>query len=342
MPVGSSRVRVLTSADLAENFDLADLVDMVQEGYTAAALGDLVERPRDQLDASNTKTVISVCPAIWTEASSVGVYMYTGGNRGQAVPQKVMMLFRTEDGGLEAIIESGWLSWARTGASGAVATRALGRADAQTLGIIGTGRQARAQVAALTATRRYTAAFCFGRDEGRRIAFAEDMQRRYGIAMTPLPSAEEVVERCDVLCTTTNSRTPVFDGAALRPGTHINAIGQHYPDRRELDTRTVAGARLYADRVERARTEDGELAIPLTETSAPELSVLGSVGDVLTGRCPGRSSDDDITVFLSGGTSGEYLSVAHAVARRADERGFGTTIELSPGWSDATPPAATI
>jgi alanine dehydrogenase len=70
--------------------------------------------------------------------------------------------------------------------------------------------------------------------------------------------------------------------------------------------------------------------------------VLGSVGDVLTGRCPGRSSDDDITVFLSGGTSGEYLSVAHAVARRADERGFGTTIELSPGWSDATPPAATI
>jgi alanine dehydrogenase len=339
MPVGSSSVRVLTSACLARHFTVRDVVELVHDGYRAAADGDLVEKARTHLDAPGTKTILHVCPGIWTGGSSVGVYMYTGGNRGQAVPQKVMMLFRVEDGGLEAVIESGWLSWARTGASGAVATRALARPDAQTLGIVGTGRQARAQVAAHVATGTYTEGFCYGRDEARRTSFAADMQTKYGIAMTPLNSAEAVVERSDVVCTATNSRAPVFDGAAVRPGTHINAIGQHYPDRRELDTRTVAGARLYADLVERAVTEDGELLIAQAEDPPPQLTVLGSIGDVLTGRCPGRQSADDVTVFLSGGTSGEYLSVSQGIARRAAELGLGTTVELSTGWPDETPPA---
>lgn len=339
MPVGSSSVRVLTSACLAENFTVGDVVEMVADGYRAAADGSLVEKPRMHVDAPGTKTLLHVCPGIWTGGSSVGAYIYTGGNRGQAVPQKVMMLFRLEDGGLEAVIESGWLSWARTGASGAVATRALARQNARTLGIIGTGRQARAQVAAHAAAGSYTEAFCYGRDEARRTSFAADMQAQYGITMTPLPSAEAVVERADVLCTATNSRAPVFDGAAVRPGTHINAIGQHYADRRELDTRTMTGARLYADLVERATTEDGELLIPQSLEPGTQLSVLGSIGEVLTGRCAGRESADEVTIFLSGGTSGEYLSVSQGIAQRAAELDLGATIELATGWPDETAPA---
>jgi ornithine cyclodeaminase/alanine dehydrogenase-like protein (mu-crystallin family) len=157
--------------------------------------------------------------------------------------------------------------------------------------------------------------------------------------MTPLASAEEVVARADVLCTATNARTPVFDGAALRPGTHVNAIGQHYPDRRELDTETMTGARLYADLVERAVAEDGELLIPQSVESAAALSVVGTVGDVLTGRCDGRQSVDDVTIFLSGGTAGEYLSVAQGIVRRAAELDLGTTFDLPTGWPTATAPA---
>lgn len=339
MSLGSSSVRVLTSALLAAHFSVAEIVELVDAGYRAAAAGGLVERPRTHLEATDTKTILHVCPAIWTAGSSVGVYMYTGGNRGQSVPQKVMMLFRVEDGGLEAIIESGWLSWARTGASGAVATRALARADARTLGVIGTGRQARAQVAAHAALDRFPEGFCYGRDEARRTSFAADMQAQHGIAMTPLASAEDVVERCDVVCTATNARTPVFDGAAVRPGTHINAIGQHYPDRRELDTRTMTGARLFADLVARAETEDGELLIPRADDAAAQLPVIGAVGEVLAGRCAGRETTDDVTVFLSGGTSGEYLSVAQGIARRAAELDLGAAIELTTGWPEETLPA---
>lgn len=335
MPVRSSQVRVLTSRSLAETISMADVVAMVRHGYLAASRGELVERRRDQLGADGTSTVVNVCPAIRTDTARLGVYMYTGGNRGQAVPQKVMALFRVEDGGLEAIVESAWLSWARTGASGAVATQALARPDAATLGVIGTGRQARAQVAALTAIHAFREAFCFGRNAERRVAFAPDMKRLYGIPMTPLPTPEAVVERSDVVSTATNSRTPVFDGAAVRPGTHINAIGQHYPDRRELDSRTMAGARLYADLIERAWAEDGELAMAATDPSAGDLTVLGSVGDVLTGRCPGRTGADDVTIFLSGGTSGEYLAVAEAVVRRAADLGLGTVIDLPKDWIEA-------
>jgi ornithine cyclodeaminase/alanine dehydrogenase-like protein (mu-crystallin family) len=125
----------------------------------------------------------------------------------------------------------------------------------------------------------------------------------------------------------------VFDGAMLRPGTHVNAIGQHYPDRRELDDRAIVGSEVFVDSRERALLEEGELLIPMAAGLIDASHVRASLGEVITGRHPGRTSASQTTVLLSGGTAEEYLAVAGGVLERALDKGIGTTVPVASGWA---------
>jgi ornithine cyclodeaminase/alanine dehydrogenase len=229
---------------------------------------------------------------------------------------------------VRAIIESNWLSWARTGATGAVAARRLARPDARILGLIGAGRQARAALELMAAARPLDAVYVFSRDPGHRRDFAAAMRASTGLPVDALDSADEVVGRSDIVVTTTTAHAPVFTAAALHPGLHINAIGAHYPDRREIDGPTVARSRLFADDPARSRLEDGEVALAVEEGQLRPDPPLVGLAEVVSGTDPGRRSDEEVTLFLSGGSAGEYLAVAAAAVDGAERLGLGTRIEL--------------
>ena len=321
-------VLILRSDELAAAIPLAVVVDAVERAYRLAGTAHVAQRPRVPLREEGTQTFLHVMPALSGEARVAGVHVYTGGNRGARVPQKVTLVFDTADGRLRAIIESTWLSWARTGATGAVATRYLARPDAAVLGLIGAGRQAAAQLHAIAATRHLEAVYVYSPTAQRRNAFARDQGRAVGVEVVPLESAAEVVARSGIVSTTTTAREPVFPGSAVRDGLHVNAIGAHHPDRRELDGPTIARARVFADDPERARLEDGELALAVDEGAlALDGEVIG-LGAVVAGTVPGRRSPDEVTVFLSGGLGSEYLVVAAAVVDQAEALGLGTRVRL--------------
>ena len=145
-------VRVLRSRDIEGNISFLEIVDAVEAGYRAAGDGGLVARPRSYLTAPGTHTTLSVSPAVSAELG-VGVFAFTGGNKGKGLPQKLAIVFDPTDGGLAYLIESDWLSWARTGASSAVGSRHLVRPDASVVGIVGAGKQARSQLLAIAAAR---------------------------------------------------------------------------------------------------------------------------------------------------------------------------------------------
>ena len=332
-PGAGDGVRLLTSAELHEAISLAEVVEMVERGYRARADGALVATPREQLRAEGTGTFLNVTPALAPGLGWACVFAYTGGNRGAGVPQKLALVFRTADGGLAGMIECDWLSWARTGATGAVATRHLARPGPLTLGVFGSGKQARAQVAAIGAVRELRQVLVHSRDPERRQRFADEVTADYGVETVPAGRPEEMLEAADVVSTATNSRTPVFDGAMLRRGTHVNAIGQHYPDRRELDDRAIVGSEVFVDSRERALLEEGELLIPMAAGLIDASHVRASLGEVITGRHPGRTSASQTTVLLSGGTAEEYLAVAGGVLERAIDKGIGTTVPVASGWA---------
>ena len=326
-------VRLVTSAELSEAVSLAEVVEMVERGYAERAAGAMTAVPREQLRAEGTRTFLNVAPALAPGLGWACVFAYTGGNKGLGVPQKVALLFRVATGGLEGIVECDWLSWARTGATGAVATRHLANPGPVTLGVFGSGKQARAQVAAIAQVRELRRVVVHSRDPERRAAFAAMVAGRCGVDAVAVDTPAAVLEAADVISTATTSTAPVFDGAGLRPGTHVNAIGQHYPDRRELDARTVLESEVFVDSLQRALLEEGELLIPMGEGLLDESHVRATLGEVITGRHPGRTSPEQTTVLLSGGTAEEYVAVAAGALERAISKGLGTTVPVASAWS---------
>ncbi|MFC6725354.1 ornithine cyclodeaminase family protein, partial [Halobium palmae] len=138
------------------------------------------------------------------------------------------------------------------------------------------------------------------------------------------------VRDADVVVTATTASEPVFDGDDLADGTHVTAMGQYNPNKRELDATTIERAKYVPDLRERATMDAGSFLHALEQGVVDEDHVHAELGEVVAGVAPGRESDDEVTVFDSGGTGVETVAAAHLLYERAREGGLGTTIEFSP------------
>ena len=123
------------------------------------------------------------------------------------------------------------------------------------------------------------------------------MEAKFGIPVTAADSVREAVHNADIICTVTPSWEPYLEAGWIAPGTHINAVGAFTPTTREVTSALVAKSRLYADQVEAMRKECGEYLVPLREGLIGLDHIVGSLGGVLLGRVPGRSSEEEITLF---------------------------------------------
>ena len=222
-----------------------------------------------------------------------------------------------------ALIEANLLGALRTGAASGVATRALARAEASTLGLIGTGKQARTQLLAVAAVRELTEIRVFGRDAHRRAAFADEMAAETGLAVNPCDSAEACVQGADIVVAATNAAEPVVLGDWLAPGAHVNAVGANAYARRELDEQAVRRAALVAvDDRDQATIEAREL-IDLAEAGVLDWADVAELGPLLRGDVAGRAGDDDITLYKSLGVAFEDVVFAKTIHDRALAAGAG-------------------
>ncbi|MEE8333970.1 MAG: ornithine cyclodeaminase family protein [Alphaproteobacteria bacterium] len=222
-----------------------------------------------------------------------------------------------------ALIEANLLGALRTGAASGVATRALARAEASTLGMIGTGKQARTQLLAIAAVRTLTDIRVFGRDAGRRAAFADEMAAETGLSVTPCESAEACVAGADIVVAATNAAEPVVLGDWLAPGAHVNAVGANAYARRELDEQAVRRAALVVvDDRDQATIEAREL-IDLADAGALDWADVAELGPLLRGDVAGRAGDGDITLYKSLGVAFEDVVFAKTIHDRALAAGAG-------------------
>ena len=230
---------------------------------------------------------------------------------------------------LLALIEANKLGAMRTGAASGVATDLLARKDAATLGIIGTGRQSRTQVLAVAAVRDLTSVRVFGRDEAKRSAFAASIAEELDCEVIAAGSAEECIRGADIAVTMTSAADPVLFGDWLSPGMHVNATGANGYARRELDDDAVLRASLIStDQREQAKIEAREL-IDLTNEGRLDWADVSELGALVRGEVPGRTGDDQITLFKSLGIALEDIAFAKVAYERALERSVGET--FGPG-----------
>ncbi|MFB6078023.1 MAG: ornithine cyclodeaminase family protein [Halarchaeum sp.] len=322
----------LTSDDVRDLATPGEYVAAVRDAYRQRGEGAPAE-PRTKLLNADPPGMFTTYAAVLPETGAMGGYMYSAGF-GERDAWFATPIFDADSGEPLAVLDGAAMNPYKTGAVGAVGTDALARPDATSLALIGSGAQARGQLRATATVRDLETVWVYSPTKEHREDFAGEMNEELDASVAAVASSAAAIEDADIVVTATNAPEPVFDGDHLEPGTHVTAMGQYDPEKRELDARTVERATYVLDLTKRAETDAGSLILAREEGAVGDDHVHGELGDVLVNRISGRESEDDITVFDSGGTAIETVAAAHMLYERARERGRGDPIEFAPG-SDA-------
>jgi ornithine cyclodeaminase/alanine dehydrogenase len=239
-----------------------------------------------------------------------------------------VLLQDPESGDVICIMDGGYLTAVRTGAASGVATKYLAREEnGQVAGIYGTGVQAQMQLLAVAEARNLSKALVYDISDEAANNFIDTMKEKVGFEIIKAGTPDEVLE-ADIICTATSSPTPVFDGKNVKPGTHINGIGSHTPNARELDTEIVLRSKFIGDSKEGCFSEAGDIMIPLEEGALDETHFFAELGEVITGQRAGREGAEEITLFKSNGLAIQDAATAKLIYDRAVEKGVGVKIEI--------------
>jgi ornithine cyclodeaminase/alanine dehydrogenase-like protein (mu-crystallin family) len=333
-------VRILGESDVRQLVSPLEAQGAVEEAFRDLANGVSQMAPRVTVPIPEAGGNIRMLPAVRVlppprrvppPAGYLGVKVYTGyvgpAFKDLSKDRFTVLLYDYRDGALVAVIAARWLGALRTGATSAVATRHLARGDARVLALIGTGEQGETQVLNLAASMKPARILVWDVSAENRDGFVARLSAA-GIAVEPASGAEQAAREADVLCLTTTSRRPVIETSWVRPGTHINAVGANLATRREVPTELVAAARVVVEYRPQALEEAGDLVIPIGAGELSERVIAAELGEVLTGRAPGRTSPDEITLFKSIGVAIEDIAVAATVYEKAVAQDLGVVVKL--------------
>jgi alanine dehydrogenase len=241
--------------------------------------------------------------------------------RGLPTIQGVVILSDARDGRLLALMDSMAITALRTAAASAVAAKYLARKDAQTLLVCGCGAQAAAQLRALLSVRKPKRIYAYDQDAGRAQAFAASLTGEPGIDIEVTGDLRKASE-CEIIVTCTTARRYFLLREMVSPGTFVAAVGADHEDKQEIDPLLMAAATVVTDLTSQAASI-GELH------HAPLARVHAELGEVVAGKKPGRTREDEITIFDSTGTGLQDVAAAIATYRQALDAQAGMPFKFS-------------
>jgi ornithine cyclodeaminase/alanine dehydrogenase-like protein (mu-crystallin family) len=316
------------SADVVRRaLPMRDAIEAMREAFAQLVRGEATMPMRLQLNAPSESgaTLIMPCHSIAQKLFSMKMVMVFGDNLQRGLPtiQSVVILTDGSTGTPLAVMDGGSLTAIRTGAASGLATDLLARTEAATVAIIGAGVQARTQLEAVCCVRSLQRVQVYDCNAESAARFADEMRKKYGIAVECAMSASGAVADADIICTATTSAKPVFDDQDVRPGTHINAVGVFRPGMAEIPAATVRRARVVVDHLISAQEEAGDLLIPLRVGLIGEDHFAAELGQLVLGHRPGRTSAEEITLFKSVGVAIQDLCAGARALANARRLGLG-------------------
>jgi len=325
---------LLSRDDVASVLTMADCLEAVETAFGELARGNALMPQRAVIRIPEHKGLFLGMPAyIGGDMDALGlkvVTVYPDNPTQHDLPTTLgtLMYCDPATGRAIAIMDAGYLTAVRTGAASGVATKYLAREDAAVCVVFGAGVQAQKQLEAVNLVRPLQKVTVIDVVPDAKQRFVEKMGAELDLEILPTEDIESAVREADIVITASSSHDPVFDGDWLQPGTHINNIGSHSPDARELDTTTVQRAKFVADLKEANLAEAGDILIPIAEGAVTEDHIYASLGEIVVGEKPGRENTEEITVFKSCGLAIQDVSTARAVYKAACSRGVGVQVDL--------------
>ncbi|MBN1317996.1 MAG: ornithine cyclodeaminase family protein [Anaerolineales bacterium] len=325
---------LLNRQDVESLLTMEATIEAVEGAFRQLALGNTVMPQRTVVKPPEHHGIHLGMPAyIGGDVGGLGLKIVTVYHDN---PQKynlpttigVLLLNDPATGAPLSIMDASFLTAMRTGAAGGVAAKHLARKGAENVVIFGAGVQARTQLMAACAVRPINKAMVIDLNTAAREKFAKEMSELLNIPVEPAEDVQAAVEGAGIIVAATSSPEPIFNGAWLQPGVHINGIGSHTPTTRELDTKTLQRAKIVPDLASACLSEAGDIIIPIQEGAISEDDIQTELGQVIAGLKPGRTSDQDITLFKSVGLAIQDISTAVKVYQLALEKGVGQKIQL--------------
>ncbi|WP_127103954.1 ornithine cyclodeaminase family protein [Pararhodobacter zhoushanensis] len=319
-------MKILSNADVAELLPMAEAIDVIDTTMRGVSDGT-AQLPLRHVVPVGGANMMGVMSGSLAEPSCYGVKLVSlfPGNpdKGLSGHRGAVVLFEAETGGAVAMMDAGLLTAIRTAAASAVATRALARPDAERLTIIGTGEQAEHHLAAMLAVRPIAHVHIVGRRAEKAAAMAVHAGHAYpALVITHGTDVQTGIKGADIICTVTNSATPVLQGAWLEPGQHVNIVGSSVASKREVDADVVTRCEYFFDYRPSLLAQAGEIVEGLKAGAFTESDLKSEIGSVLNGA-PGRSSAQAITAYRSLGVVAQDLAAAQHVLDRAVAEGRG-------------------
>ena len=276
----------------------SELIPAMERALAAFSRGQVVQPVRNMLTIEEGKRYLGIMPAIADEAMGAKLVSFYPGNAGTDVPTHLAMilLFRPDTGEPVAVMDGRLITEMRTAAVSAAVTNYLAAPDSRVLALLGSGVQARAHLEALAQIRRFEEV----RVWSRTAAHAERFAAQHGARAT---TREAAIRGADVIVTATNALEPVLEGAWLKPGAHVNAVGSPRPSWRELDDRAMANT-LVVDSREAVLKESGDVILS-------KATIYAEAGEIFAGtKVPPAGTT---TVFKSVGMAIEDIATAKLV-----------------------------
>ena len=306
----------ITEADVAALLDMKGAIAAIERGLAAELRGAASDMLKTHVRWGTSNTLHAI-GAAFAEDGVVGTKTWAH-TAGGATP--LLILFDAVAGSLRAVVEAFALGQLRTGAVSGVATRWLAAEDADELAIIGTGRQALAQVAAVRAVRPLRALRVFSPTAAHRERFAARARALFAVDARATASVAEAVDGAPIVTLATRAREPFLDAGMLSRGAHVNAIGAITPDRMEFNTDCLARCGVVAaDSLPAAQRLSREFQEHYGRSG--DWSSVVPLGRVVAGAR--RRPDTDLTLFKAMGMGVSDLAVGIEVLGRARRAGRG-------------------
>jgi ornithine cyclodeaminase len=327
------KLLILDNQQIRELLPMTECIDLMADALAALARGEVFQPLRTIIRPPEARGLLGLMPAF--RASDRGAFgmkaicvFPENPAKGKDAHQGAVMLFSRETGEMLALMNASEITAIRTAAVSAVATRLLARADAHELAIIGAGVQARTHLTALSAVRPIERARIACRNIEHANELVREMQPAFSFRIEPVRTNEEAVRGADLVVTATSSLEPVIKREWISPGAHINAIGTHSPNSREIDGATMGAARIFTDRRESALNEAGDYLLAAKEGLVTPESIVGEIGELLIGTKSGRTSETEITLFKSLGLAIEDVTTADYLYHKAQAQKAGTWVDF--------------
>jgi alanine dehydrogenase len=323
---------VLSETQVQSLIDVDELIAALEQAHVQYSTGRAVMPVRLVVPLPQIQGRITSMPGFLGDDRALGmkVVTYFQENPKQDLPAILgsILLFSSDTGKLIAVMDGSYITAIRTACASAVATKALANSKTPVLGILGAGVQARSHIQALSRVRKIAQIKIYSPSGSSAAAIQKDFELKTGVEIELAQSPEEAFRDADLVVTASTAKTPIVKAEFLKSGAHINAVGSHRPDMRELDGATVARAKVLVDSREAIMAECGDILLAIEEKSIGSDHIHGEIGEVLAGSKAGRSSADEITLYKSVGIAIQDVAAANLVYRKALEQKVGTTVEM--------------